>query len=69
MVDGQGDDILNAVLVDELRKVRLPFQFPALLHPNLFHQKSTQFYHYASWCKENLQHEPKSAVPRRTSPG
>lgn len=34
--DGRGYDILNPEQVDELKEVRVPFQFPAL-HLNFFH--------------------------------
>ena len=69
-MDSRSYDILNVEEVEELMKVRVPYQFFALMHPNLFHHKSTRYYHHASGrFKENLQQKPKSATLHRTSPG
>ena len=45
MVDSLSHDILNAEEVDELMKVRAPFQFSASIHPKLFHHRNKRYYH------------------------
>ena len=41
MVETRGYHILDAEPVDELKRVRVPFLFPAFLHHKLFHHRST----------------------------
>ena len=64
MVDGLGYDILNAEQVDGFKKVRLLFQFPALLPPNLFLYQSTQYYWGDPTKTCNRNQNPR----RRTEP-
>ena len=63
-------DTLNVKEVEELMKVRAPFPFPSLMHPNFFHHRSTQYYrHGLGHFKEHSQQKPKSATSHKTSLG
>ena len=48
MMCSQSYDIMHVEEVERLTKVGVLFQFPALMYPNLFHHRSTRYYHYAS---------------------
>ena len=61
-------DTLNVKEVEELMKVRAPFSFPSLMHPNFFHHRSTRYYRHGSGrFKEHSQQKPKSATSHKTS--
>ena len=69
MAEGLSYDILNAEQVDGFKKVRLPFQFPALLPSILFHHQSTQYHRGApkKTCNrnQNPQHRTEPRLAER----
>ena len=46
MMNSPSYDVMKIEEVEELIKVRASFQVPALMCPNLFHRRSTLYYHH-----------------------
>ena len=63
MADNRSHGILTVEEVDGFRKGVRAFQFPALMHPDLFHHRSTRYYHHASWRFQGTRN--RSRYPRR----
>ena len=63
MVDNRSHGILNVEGVDGFMKCVRTFQFPALIHPDNFHHRSTRYYHHASWRFQGTRN--RSQYPRR----
>ena len=63
VVDSRSHGILNVEGVDGFMKWVRAFQFPALMHPDLFQHRSTRYYHYASWRFQETRN--RSQYPRR----
>lgn len=47
-MDSRSYDVMKVEDIEELIKVRAPFQFPALMYSNLFRHRSTLYYHHTS---------------------
>ena len=65
-MDSRSYDVMKVEDIEELIKVRAPFQFPALMYSNLFRHRSTLYYHHTSDHLKKLATETKTLDAAQT---